>query len=232
MNKSLMYKFPKMKKWSELSVLLFLFLTSCVYRSMDIFNIYDDSWCSSYPLPYLSDAKWRQTMTNYLSSPDESDRREANLYFRHIDRLKQCSQTLQSLSFEEMVSVANKLYDAFSSSFESKGVNISDITSVRNYISNSQFGYLNRFIQWDIFYNSLPLEIRKGMPEEEAHIIFDMHCARILLQYIEQNENIPDTKRVNARNMAYFILNKSDGECGYRAYMRTEFNKLWKAGKF
>lgn len=151
MNKSLMYKFPKMKKWSELSVLLFLFLTSCVYRSMDIFNIYDDSWCSSYPLPYLSDAKWRQTMTNYLSSPDESYRREANLYFMHIDRLKQCSQTLQSLSFEEMVSVANKLYDAFSSSFESKGVNISDITSVQNYISNSQFGYLNRFIQWDIF---------------------------------------------------------------------------------
>lgn len=171
-------------------------------------------------------------MTNNLSSPHESYRYEANLYFRHIDRLKQCSQTLQSLSFKEMANVANRLYDALLYSFESKGINVSDITSVQNYISNSQFGYLNNFIQWDNFFNSLPLEIRKGMPEEEAHIIFDMHCARILLQYIEQDENIPDTKRINARNMAYFILNKSDGECAYRAYFRTEFNKLWSAGKF
>lgn len=212
---------------SLLALLSFL-VSSCSlcnqgYSSMGIFDTDDSTWCSRYPVPYMSDAKWRQQMARDLSSRHEQDRHLATLYFRHTDKLKQCTKTLQGLSLEEMTDIADKLYEAFSSAFESKGVAISDIRDVCRYASESHLYNLDQFIPWDRFYNGLPPEIRADLPQEEALIIFDMHCARILLQYIEQNDKMPSSKRKNARNMAYYVLLKSDGEKGDRAYFRDEF---------
>ncbi len=91
---------------------------------MAIFNTDDSTWCSMYPKPYIPDAKLRRQMARELSSPYEQDWHLAFLYFRHIDKLKLCSKTHQSLSFAEMTDIADKLYDAFSSAFASKGVTI------------------------------------------------------------------------------------------------------------
>ena len=206
-------------KWLACFPLLWLSACSLVETPYSPINFQGFSfapWDTCYPLPYCMDSR---EMKRDLSSPYASNRYQANLYFKNIGGLRQCSQAMKQFSETQRVALADCLYNAFCQSLADRGVDAGDTKAMGkadyNYPDYPGDG-LDRFISWRAFYASLPTDIRKELPEEQARIYLDMHCARILIQHIEQNPRMPGKKRRIARNIAVYILNHSDGGAALR----------------